>query len=340
MVVEEAQEKRLKEFGINIKTKFKDGDKVLERNTDHSKEDNIKSGIILEKDYYKNGILMKKENLFDSRMIYSYVFNQEDTFCCKNCGMTSTINDFQSGCPYCHTSYNMEYLRKELGSKHYYDLTVKSKKYIYVTYIIDFIVSFLITLTFIIDTSRTFYIFDMLKVLAGTILISLLLFYVFYYLDAVIILPGVKKWKENMNRKQEEFWESINYTDEDRTRFFNNFQYSLRQLYYSDREKNVVDFDIIDYNSFRKDSVKDQLYVDVSVDIRIVSFHNGKIQSKKEQKTYRFHRVEHSKELQGGANLITCPNCSSSIDVKEEKCSYCGTEINHYQEWYLDKVID
>ena len=340
MVVEESQEKRLKEYGINIKTKYRDNDRILERNTDHSKDDNIESGIILEKDYYKNGILLKKENIFDSRIIYSYVWNKEESFTCRNCGMTSNINDFKNGCPYCHTSYNMEYTQKELGSKHYYDLTIKSKKYLVTTYLIDFIVSFLITLLFILDTSRTFYLFDMLKILVGTVLISLLLFYVFYYIDALMILPSIRRKKELLNEKQKEFWKSLNYTEEDKTKFYNNFHYSLRQYYYSENEKSVVDFDIIDYNDFSKHQENNNLYVDVNVDIRIISYEKGKIKSKVASKTYRMKKIEKSEELKAGTNLILCPNCSSSIDVTEGKCSYCGTEINYYQDWYLDKIVE
>ena len=61
MVVEERHEKRLKDFNINIKSKFKDGEKVLERNTDHSKEDNIEYGILsyiryLANYYYAQGL--------------------------------------------------------------------------------------------------------------------------------------------------------------------------------------------------------------------------------------------------------------------------------------------
>ena len=42
----------LKDFGINIKTKYYVGNKVYERNTDDSINDDIISGIICEKDYY------------------------------------------------------------------------------------------------------------------------------------------------------------------------------------------------------------------------------------------------------------------------------------------------
>ena len=340
MVVEERHETRLKDFGINIKTKFKDGDRILERNTDHSKDDNVESGIILEKDYYRNGLLLRKENLFDSRMIYSYVFPKDSEFVCKNCGNKSKLSDFQISCPYCHTSYNMEYKKKELGSKHYYDLTIKSKRYIITTYIIDFIISFIITAVYILDTSRTFYLFDMLKILVGAVLISFILFYVFYYLDALIILPGIKKYKESINKKQEKFFDEMNYNEDDKTKFFNNINYALRQYYYSDREKNVIDYDIIDYNSFKKDIDNNITYVEVNMDIRVVSFVNNKINSSRSNITYRFKKIDKSKELKEGVNLIECPNCGSSIKVTSEKCDYCGTEIDSYQEWYLDTVID
>ena len=339
MVVEELKEKRLRDFGLNIKTKFKDGDMILERNTNHSKDDNIKDGVILEKDYYRDQTLLKKENIFDSRITYCYEFNDKEDVVCKNCGMTGNLSDFNNGCPYCHSAFNMEYHKKELGSKHYYDLTIKSKKYIIITYIIDFLVSFLITLTYIIDTSRTFYLFDMLKVLIGTVLISLLLFYVFYYIDAIIILPGIKKWKMAQNKLQENFWESMNYTEENKTRFYNNINYCLRTYYFGEEEKDVIDFDIIDYDSLKKEEVNNQLFVNVKLDIRIVRYKEGKVVSKRESITYRFRKVEKSSELQGGMNLMECPGCGSSIKVADEKCEYCGTKINYYQEWYLDSVI-
>ena len=51
MITEKKHEERLKKLGINIKTKYKSFDKVLERNTDNSKNDNILEGIIINKDY-------------------------------------------------------------------------------------------------------------------------------------------------------------------------------------------------------------------------------------------------------------------------------------------------
>ena len=336
MIVENAQENRLKEYGINIKTKYKVDDQILERNTDHSKEDNIHQGIIIEKDYYR-GTLLKKENLFDSRMLYTYEWNHDQQISCINCGMTGKIEDFYHGCPYCHTTYNMDYDNKELGSKHYFDLTIKDKSYVIKTYMIDFIVSILITSFFIIPNSRTFYFFDILKVVVGAILISLILFYFFYYMDALILLPGLKRKKEKQNQKQQAFWERMSSLGIDKVKFFNNFHYELRKYYYETNHNGVIDFDIIDFNSFTEQIEENQLSVKVEVDIRIVKYKNNKISSKNTTKSYLFKRVNGYQELSGGIRQISCPSCGASIDLTKKECEYCGREINFYQEWYLVK---
>ena len=339
MVVEEAQKNRLNEYGINIKTKYQVNDQILERNTDNSKNDNIKQGIILEKDYYK-GILLKKENIFDSRITYTYEFNESKDIKCINCGAISNIDNNNDHCPYCNTSFNLEYTNKNLGSKYYYDLVTKDRSYVIKTYIIDLIVSTIITSLYIINTSRTFYFFDILKIIVGSLLVSLILFFFFYYLDAMILLPGITKKKEAQNKRQQEFWERLEKKKLDKTTFYNNLLYELRELYYGDKYKDIIDFDIIDYNEFIDIEKDNKLYVDVSIDIRIVKYKDGKIKSKLEEKKYRLLWARQNDHLAPGKNEIRCHNCNSSIDVREKKCKYCGTKVNYYQQWYLDKELN
>lgn len=336
MLVEEIKEKRLKENKINIKTIFKDGNNILERNTDNSKNDTIKDGIILEKDYYQNGVLVKKENVFDSRMSFAYIFHGDEKYTCKNCGKTGILSDFASGCPYCNTNYNMDYHFKELGNKNNYDMAIKSHKYLWIILIIILLLSSCVTYLYITSTSRTMYFFDILKIVVGAILITLIIFSIVYYIDTLLILPSVKKSKESSNKRQDEFWHSMNYTIEEKTKFFNAINYALREFYYSDDNKNVIDFDIIDYNSFDKIWKAQNLYVIIEMDIRIVSLIDNKIVSKLETKKFRFKRYKIDQELKGGTNLIKCHKCNSSIDINKNECDYCGTPINKFQEWYLD----
>ena len=339
MVVEQSQKERLDKYGINIKTKYQNGNKVSERNTDNSICENIHNGIILEKNYIKNS-LIKKETIFDSRITYTYEFNESKELVCSNCGAISNIDDNTDYCPYCKSNFNIEYTNKNLGSKYYYDLVTKNKSYIFITYIFDFIISLILTSLYIVNTSRTLYFFDMMKIVIGTLLISLILFYFFYYIDAMILLPWIRRKKEKQNNKQKLFWEKMKEKGYDKTIFFNNFIFELRELYFSNKYISIIDFDILDYEDFKFKEEKEKTYVDVRIEIRIVNYIDGKIKSKKIKKSYRMISVNQERELKPGKNEIKCHNCNSSIDVRNTKCKYCGTKNNYYQTWYLEKEID
>ena len=336
MITEKKHEERLNKFGINIKTKYKSFDKVLERNSDGSKNDNIPEGVRIKKDYYYKGQVIHKETLFDSRIIYQFVFNHSGTEQkCPNCGSVGTIEEFSNGCPYCGTHYNLDYDNKELGSKHYYDSTLKSRGYVVKTLVIDFIISFIVSLLFILQTSRTFTIFDMSKVLIGTLLIGAILFYIFYYLDAAVVFSFIKNKKEKINREQIEFWNRMDNLCITKVGFYNNLNYELRNYYYGDKNPNIIDYDILDYNSFRELEDENGFYIIVNLDIRLVEFNNGKCKSKLDSKTYKLKRSKVDKTLDKGVNVIKCHNCGASIDATKSECEYCGTKCNYLQEWYL-----
>jgi len=337
MIIEKPQNERLKKYNINIKTKYKVNDCILERNTDNSKNDDIKNGIILEKNYYRNGIIVKREYDFDSRIQYSFVFNDEGNkdSVCPNCGMSGKIKDFSEGCPYCGTSYNLEYLDKVLGSKYYYDRIIKGKGYKVKTFIIDMVVSFIISLLFILGTSRTFYFFDILKVFIGAILIGLILFYIFYYLDAAILLPRIVKYKDKLNKKQMEFWNRMTKYEVNKNTFYNNLNYELRRYYYSEKNPNIIDYNIIDYTSLEEEILDNNLYVDVSLEIKIVEIKGDKLIDRIENDIFRLKRQKLNGVIKGGGNIIECNSCGAPIDVTNGECSYCKEAVNYFQEWVL-----
>lgn len=340
MITEKEHENKLRELGINIKTKYMTDNGILERNTDHSKNDNILEGIVLLKEYYYKNNKIHTENIFDSRILYSYVFNKnEEEVKCPNCGNLEKIDSSIDGCPYCGTCYNIDYENKNLGSKYYYDLKIKDKSYIIKTFIIDLVVSFIVSLIFIVKTGRTFTIFDMSKVLIGTFFIGTLLFFFFYYMDAFIILSSLKRKKEQINQKQIEFWNKMKKIGIDKKAFYNNLNYDLRNYYYTNKSS-IIDYDILDYNSFDYEEINGELFVNVDLDIRLVEFIDGKIKPKLEKKKYRFKKVKVDKMIDKSINIINCPNCGASIDVTKNECEYCGTKINYLQEWYLVKVWD
>ncbi len=330
-------EKKLNKYGINIKTKYIVGNTILERNFDNSLNDDIVSGIRCEKDYYIKNNLVHKETNFDSRIEYTFISKEmeQKDYKCPNCGMNGKIKDFISGCPYCRTTYNIDYTNKDLGSKYHYDLVLKSNLYRVITGIIDLIISIILSFIFIKTTSRTFNQIDIIKVFIYGFILSLVLYYLFYIVDAYIILKPIKIYKNKENKKQIDFWKR---TKIDKKTFFNNLNYELEKYYYS--KENIIDFDILDYLKFNDFTIKNTKYVKVLVMIRIVTYDN-KIKSKIIKQEFIFRKNQNDKlVLNEGVNLIKCHNCGASIDATKTECSYCHSKINYLQEWILDRRVN
>lgn len=342
MIVEKIHNKRLKEQGISICSKYKSNDTILERNTDKTKRnDNIQNGICLEKDYYKNNKLLIKVFNFDPRIKYTYMStnNGENNITCPNCGNTSKENEIEDGCPYCGTNYNIEYSDKSLGTKYHYDRVLQGSNYKTITLVIDIIISAILVITYILKTCRTFNIYDISKIIIGTIIVSLILYYLFYIIDAVAVTFPIKIYKDAQNKKQMKFWKRMESIGIDKKTFYNNVNYELQNYYYGENSenKNIIDYDIIDYISLDEQIVKNKkILVTIKAQIREIVLNQGTISEKIQKRTFTFEKSnEQILDLKAGSNIISCHNCGASIDVTKSKCDYCGTKINGYQQWYL-----
>lgn len=333
MISDNYHKNKLKKFNINIKTKYIVGNKILERNTDDSVNDDIKNGIRCEKDYYINNKLSHTEKIFDSRIEYTFISKEEENkdYKCPNCGMTSELKNFIDGCPYCKTYYNVDYTDKDLGSKYHYDRVLRSTKYRVITGIVDLIISIFLAFLYIKATSRTFNSYDVSKIFIYGFILALILYYVFYSLDAYVVLGPIKRYKDRQNEKQKEFWKR---TKLDKKSFFNNLNYEVRKHYYN--LSNVIDYDVLDFIDFEDFTKDDKLHVRVTAEVRVVYYENGKISSKFITEKYTFKKItDDTLELKDGANIIKCHNCGASIDAEKGECEHCHTEIKYLQEWVL-----
>lgn len=333
LISDNYQIKKLNKYKINIKTKYIVGNDLLERNTDNTKNDDIKNGIRCKKEYYLNNNLTHTEDLFDSRIEYTFISKDVENkdYTCPNCGMHSKLKDFIDGCPYCQTYYNIDYTNKDLGSKYHYDQVLRSNTYRVITGIVDIIISLILSYIFIKTTSRTFNGFDISKIFIYGLILSLILYYFFYIIDAYIVLTPIKNYKDKENKKQEEFWES---TKIDKKKFYNNLNYELRKYYYS--KDNIIDYDIIDYLSFNNFTKNNQEYIKITAEVRVVYYKNNKITSRIIKDTYLLkHHTDNIQSLKEGENIIKCHNCGASIDITQEECSYCHTKTKYLQEWTL-----
>ncbi len=335
LISDNYNDKKLKKYGINIKTKYIVDNKILERNTNNSINDDVINGIIFEKEYYINDKLVNTEKDFDSRIEYTFISKEMENkiYKCKNCGLASKLGNFVDGCPYCKTQYNIDYSDKDLGSKYHYERVLRSNKYRIITGVIDIVISIILAFLFLKGTSRTFNAVDISKVFVYGLILSLLLYYLFYILDAYIVLLPIKRYKDKQNQKQIVFW---NNTKLDKKEFYNNLNYEISKYYY--KMDNIIDYDIIDYDEFNYYEKSNNNYISVKVLVRIIEYLNGKLISTTRSEKYVMRENKKKVlEIKDGINYMKCPNCSSSIDVVNGKCSYCDYEIDYLQKWILDK---
>ena len=334
LITERLHETKLKKYGINICTKYFDGDKEKVRNTDNSHNDDIESGIRINKRYILKDRLLFEEKNFNPRILYSYIINPDihKDFTCINCGATTKIDENTSCCPYCRSSYNLDYSDKTLSARYHYDLVLNSKTHIITTFITDMIVSFILAFIYWTNVGRTFKLYDIIKIVGIGLVIGLLLFYVFYVIDALVISSRVRKIKEKENAKKELFFNKLEKEySTSKKEFFNNLNVELDEHYY-DNDSNIIDYDILEYKDFEisNDMIK------ATINVREIIYENNKIVSKKVDRVFKFKDNKREPDkLHKGVNIIKCHNCGNNIDVTKNKCEYCGTRVNYMQRWYL-----
>ncbi|MCQ2252574.1 MAG: hypothetical protein MJZ61_03890 [Bacteroidales bacterium] len=321
--------KRLNEFSINaLTTYFSNGNKIV---TDSSadRNPNVSEAIKLEKDYIRGGKSLLKLHKYDPRIKYTFM-DATTASKCPNCG--ADVDPHSHCCPYCGSTYNMDYATKDLGTKYHTDLVMNSNTYKYITLLVDVIFSFIISYIYIKTTGRTFYAWDFGKVLVGTALLSLIFYYFFYYLDSVMVLLPIKIYKQRINDLQTKFWED-NGDKINKQTFFTNLNYELQKFYFERPENRaIVDFDFVDYTTIK---LLDDKRVSIDLLLREIYYTDSKLKVRQVSKTVVMERAEREYHLEVGKVYLKCKNCGATVDPFAQECPHCGTRQNYLQEWYM-----
>ena len=342
LISERNHETKLSEKNINIRTLYSDGNKMYEKNTDNSRNDELPKGIRVEKDYFINNKLVKKLYGFDPRIEYSFINSQAigTKYDCPNCRMISNITEKIERCPFCDSYFNLDYKNKNMGSKNTYDLAIVSKKYIIVALITAVIISCFLSFLYFYKTGRTYNIYDIGKTAAIGLACAGVLFFAFYLIDSLIILLPIKIKKDKINKSDAKVWKDLDDRQVSYITFYNNLHYELDKYYYTDNDSNIIDYDIIDYFDFKLVEDASNLYLTMDIVIREVTFEKNKIKKKTiiKKATFKKNNKPVVKTDDGEIHTINCHNCGASIDVTSEKCNFCDTPNNYNQEWYLTKI--
>jgi len=319
--------RKLVKNNINIKTIYSENGIELERNTNSSVDDTITNGIRIRKEYYLNNTLKDVETEFDTKLKYTFIDaeNSEKKHKCKNCGMTAKLREYDCGCPYCGTYYNLDYSGKK-NDTIYYNRLLRNKSYRLLTVLLDSLICALTAYICFRNTTWPFtaivwYSFFLLMVIE-----SIVLFFVLYKLNGYILLKPYKKYKKKINHKQNTFW--IN-SKLDKSVFMNNFNYEVRKYYYN--KENIIDFDILDFDLFKDYYISDNRYLEVEAYIRIVKF-DGELQTLYKKRRFTFI---HNVNCSNNNKRMVCYKCGAPINKKDSKCKNCNADIKYYQEWIL-----
>ena len=218
-----------------------------------------------------------------------------------------------------------------MGNKYHYDRVLRSNKYRVITGIVDIVFSLIISFIFIKYNSRTFNVYDISKVFIYGGILSLILYYFFYIMDAYVILEPIKVYKDKINEKQIEFW---NRTKIDKKKFYNNLNFEIRKKYYSTND--IIDYDVIDYDDFSEYRTDNNLFVKIKIYVRIMKFINNKIIPSYIEDEIVLKKENRNVLENDDLKAINCSNCGASIDALKGECEYCHTKINSIQEWVID----
>lgn len=315
---------RLNEKGIVIEDVFVKKGREMVRISDGSRLDQVYNASRKLKKYYYNGKCIYKEKNFDKNSNYTFAtYNKNDLINCPNCGVSGPIKNFYEGCPYCDTSFNIDY-----GLKRY---NFNSAKELFNSKMFKIIVIVLaILLPFIINYIKTY---DL-----KTALLSILMFpiswFISYFLCCMLYGPILfikvilNTYQESKNIKNGKF---------ERKKIINSLNYELNNFYYNDiRYNDLIDYDIIEYYFIFDKEINNETYIDIKCKIRKYYFVNKKIKkkTKKEKIRLKYNNLENNNHTR---NIVKCTGCGASIDVTKSFCEYCNTKVPKISEWLIDK---
>ena len=338
LISEENHNKVLSKYNINIKTIYRDIDKMVETNSDKSKNDVLTKAMKTEKNYFIADKKVKKLFGLDSRIEYSNINNQvkKNTYECPNCRMTSYVEGVLDACPFCGVHTNIDYVNKDISNKATYELSKANKNCVIYTTIASIIIALIIGIIFYINTGKLYAIKSLY--IGGAAFITV--FIVLYLIVALIFLLPKKLKKDKIIKNDDSVWEGLDKKKISYTTFYNNLQYELDKYYYVDNKISIIDYDIIDYYNFKLVEDASSLYLSMDLIIREIYLDKGKIKpvTKVLKATFKRNNKPIVIDDDGKIHKINCHNCGASIDITANNCGYCDTPNNYNQEWYLLKI--
>ena len=346
MVFENLHRKRLTDKSVVIVSEYLDGQNVKRRATDGKMNDDVKSGVILCKNYFLSGAPIHQETEFNPGILYSFTFPtfDEGRVVCPNCGGVDEIGRFSDGCPYCGAYYNLEYVGKDLGARSHGDYVVPEKKTRALPLLICAAICTVLSMVFTVALSRTARPFDFIKGAVIGMLIGIVVGLIWNAVrNPYVITEKARRKKAEQESSIAAVKKRLEADGDSFSVFTNALSYALNDWFYGAERaenKDVIDFDILDCLSMTLLGSADSAYrVDASLLLRVVSCKENKVDSKEYDARVGLRRDRSGGyNLKAGLNIRRCPNCGSSVDLSALRCEYCGSDIEYRQPFTVESI--
>ncbi len=314
--------KRLNYKKIVIEERFlNESDKsILYYTSDLKKTDTIIKSPRIEKVYFYNGKEIYRQKDFNRRIKYTYFSNNKskEIIECPSCGYKDEAKKFLFGCPYCDTDFSLEISRKKEK------ISNIVKKDTTVLGAILIVLALAVRLGII--TFEMFLIF-----LTGCLVVELfvLLIKLIPVLFTKDIWHDFKTISMNINEK----------------RVYSDLNTELSNYYYDDKNlkyKDLIDFDILNYNNATYDRNGKETYIILSYTIRKYYYIE---KTNTVEISYGISRVKLVRNIKQKHKTKSkfaskCKNCGSPIDFNSLECEYCGSKNESTIGWKIKEILN
>ena len=318
-----------------------DSSNVYVRSTDGKMLDKVNNSPIREKRYFLNNNCIYSEKSFNKDIIYTINnINNNEIIRCNNCGHEDRIENFNNGCPYCKTSYNIG-INKTNGASITNEAVISNKS----------------VFRIICEAFLLIFIAILVPVSLGSMLLSNtlqdFLFFFTTIIISVFIIIYMYKYRKVFNKKIKD--KNGNYSEVLQERYrleadgyvLKNFPWLISKNekdFYSSLNNNLLSMlfatkkDLIDYDYLSFDSLdflSDEL-VKVNCTIREVYYNNGMTSIyNKYEITMKYNDINNNNTYKE----IKCPGCGASIDINKNKCDYCSRVVSSNTLWNITNFI-
>ena len=356
---------RLRGLGVTVQTEYQDQGRLKIRRSDGSIRDDVVSGVILDKKSFCGQTLRRQETEFNPGILYAFVFPtlEGGLVLCPNCGGVGEADDFDDGCPFCGSGYNLAYASEDQGSRSHADYVRHGRARV-LPMVLSIAACVVLALAVTLLTGRTLRPFDVVKAVAAGVFFGAAAGFVWILIksrDRISAGDEAKKARQETELKA--LKDCLSSAGSNLSEFTNAVDAAVEDWCFGDRTENadVVDFDLLDYlryavhggetgpqpdtevqagsrNAGAEPRIETEVLVrpdagtepriETEVLVRLVRLRGGNLRA--EQKTLRVRLRKNpfaARRLRPGANFRACPGCGASLDLRDTACAYCGAEI-------------